>query len=165
MLNHVFATMLRTGQGAAEVNIEGITHEQSLIEPEPSGNCTNWIVGHMIVWRDNLLAKLGEARFLSESEADPYLRGSVRMTSGDGAVDFDRLREGLSRTAERLCARVERLSDKDMDQPIPAEDFPVPPEEPNLRSYVMLVVGHDQYHIGQLALSRRLCGITEGGIS
>ena len=27
---------------------EGLTHQESLLQPQPGGNCLNWVVGHLV---------------------------------------------------------------------------------------------------------------------
>jgi hypothetical protein len=39
--------------------IAGLTHEESLRQPSGRDNCLNWLIGHLVVARANLLAQLG----------------------------------------------------------------------------------------------------------
>src|SRR5690349_20935196 len=37
----------------------GLTHEESLLQPQPRGNCFNWVVGHMAETQESMLAVVG----------------------------------------------------------------------------------------------------------
>ena len=38
---------------------DGLTHEDSLLQLSFRGNCFNWVVGHVLVSRENVLKMLG----------------------------------------------------------------------------------------------------------
>ena len=40
-------------------NLEGLTHEQSLAQPSPGGNCANWILGHLTDVQNGKMRLLG----------------------------------------------------------------------------------------------------------
>jgi hypothetical protein len=39
----------RVTQRVMRLNVEGISHEESLIQPQPAGNCLNWVIGHLVL--------------------------------------------------------------------------------------------------------------------
>ncbi len=41
-------------------NLDGVTHEESLIQPEGGGNCLNWVLGHIVATRDNAIRLLNQ---------------------------------------------------------------------------------------------------------
>jgi len=49
--------------------LEGVTHEESLVQPPFRGNCLNWVLGHIVVSRATVLTTLGEIPPWSEAEA------------------------------------------------------------------------------------------------
>lgn len=59
----------------------GMSHEDSLLQFPFGGNCLNWTLGHITVYRLNLLAMLGYRETLwSFSEARRYIPGSAPIT-------------------------------------------------------------------------------------
>ena len=44
MLRH----QTRVTQLVMRLNVEGISYEESLIQPQPAGNCLNWVIGHLV---------------------------------------------------------------------------------------------------------------------
>ncbi len=45
-------------------NVDGLTQEESLIQPQPGGNCLNWNVGHLLCVYDQILPMLGQTPVL-----------------------------------------------------------------------------------------------------
>lgn len=40
---------------------DGVTHKESPIQPQPAGNCLNWVVGHLVAVYNNALPVLEQA--------------------------------------------------------------------------------------------------------
>lgn len=130
-------------------NLEGVTHEESLIQP-PEGNCINWIVGHMIVSRDSILKLVGAEPIAPASLADRYARGSGPISEGsDGVVPLDQLHALLDRSAESLLAAFASLDPEVLGRPA---------GERTVGERVQFLLLHDTYHAGQIALARRIAG-------
>ena len=53
---------------AIRENLKGVDHEESLLSPDPAGNCMNWILGHILVNRDRALLLVGFVGALRRSE-------------------------------------------------------------------------------------------------
>ena len=52
------ATRRTFTRNVVRLNLEGISHEQSLIQPQPAGNCSNWVVGHLVTIYNKVLPLL-----------------------------------------------------------------------------------------------------------
>jgi hypothetical protein len=52
--------------------VDGLTHEDSLLQLPFRGNCLNWVLGHIVATRNRALALLGEPPIWSEAEAARY---------------------------------------------------------------------------------------------
>ena len=59
MHNFETLTVLKMNNRVININLEGITQEESLLSPEPGGNCINWVLGHMLISRDDINKILG----------------------------------------------------------------------------------------------------------
>ena len=92
-------------------NVEGFTHEDSLTQPKLSGNCLNWVVGHIVATRNHILALLGKPPFWSEEEIARYDRGSNPIVTEDEAVPWDRIMKDFDRSQEMLRAEFGSGSD------------------------------------------------------
>ena len=59
----------RAIQRVVRLNVEGISHEDSLIQPQPAGNCLNWVIGHLVVAYQLVLPLLEQEPMISEERA------------------------------------------------------------------------------------------------
>ena len=67
--------MYEFSYGAIHRNLDGLSHAESVVLP-PSGNCLNWVLGHVILSRGLLLTLTGGTPVLAGSQAEPYKRGT-----------------------------------------------------------------------------------------
>jgi uncharacterized damage-inducible protein DinB len=138
------------GLQALERNLEGFTHDESLVAPQPAGNCANWVLGHVVVHRDAVLEMLGAQRLWSESDGDPYGYGSKPLEAAD-ARSLESLRADLKRAHERLMQTLETKTAADLMTEIPTKSGSI-----TLGQRLGYLAGHEFYHAGQIALLRRI---------
>src|SRR5262245_23755267 len=70
-----FRRQARMAHQVVRINVDGITHEESLIRPQPGGNCLNWIVGHLVWVYLGGLPAVGRAPMMERSGLSQYARG------------------------------------------------------------------------------------------
>lgn len=140
------------------VNIEGVTHEESLKQPVPAGNCINWIAGHLLDSRGMILGLLGGKPFLSEEDSRLYRRGSAPVKPGGPGINFERLKEGLERTSGTILEKIQAAGSDFIEEPMEIPNFPIKLDRPSRDGYLTMFLFHEQYHCGQLGLGRRLLG-------
>ena len=58
------------------LNADGLTHEESLVQPRPGGNCLNWIVGHLVWVYAGALPMLHQEPVLQQDTLSRYARGA-----------------------------------------------------------------------------------------
>ena len=92
--------MLEFSHGILTRNLAGITHEESLRSPEPGGNSLNWVLGHLLFYRNKMLGLLGVPPAWDSSLALRYARGSAPLGPDDDPEPFDALRAGLDRSQD-----------------------------------------------------------------
>jgi uncharacterized damage-inducible protein DinB len=137
-------------------NTEGVSHEESLIQPQPAGNCMNWVLGHILATRNLIFKCLKEKPVWNPEVAAIYERGSRALQEPDRAVPLAEILVDLERSQERLLARLAAvtpeelavssgLGDRDVGQALSFLQF------------------HETYHAGQIGLLRRMAG-KEGAI-
>lgn len=59
-MNEMLMMQLQVTHGIFEINTDGVSHEESLYQPTESGNCLNWIAGHLVTAYNSVLPSLGE---------------------------------------------------------------------------------------------------------
>ena len=149
-------TLFGFTHGVFRQNTAEVTHEESLRQPQPGGNCINWVGGHLAATRQGMLQMLGHAPTWTEDEMAFYRRGSSPVTTGVGAMRWERIAEDFDATQPLLMAGLAKLSPEDLAAPLPADRNPFKLD--SLAEQMAVFNFHESYHVGQLGLLRRLVG-------
>lgn len=137
-------------------NVQGISHEQSVRLPDVGGNCLNWVAGHILVARDDLLSLLGATPLWDAPGKAGYVRGAASWTSAGGAEPFDEILRLLDQSHERLDPTLRELSDAALAAPLPPERNPFHVDA--FGEALAVCAFHEAYHVGQSGLLRRWLG-------
>jgi hypothetical protein len=135
----------------------GLTQADSLIQPQPGGNCLNWVLGHL---SENLLTILSTiAGQVPEGLPDlqRYGYGSEPVCGeGPGVLPLKTLVESYGLLTSAITARLSQMNQDEFEEKI---DF----WQGNFRrGYVaFFYFFHNTYHLGQLEQLRNLAGKTE----
>ena len=152
-----FIRLLSIDHNLIHTQTEGLTQADTLIQPKPSGNCMNWVLGHLLDNQITLLTLLGK-----ESPVDPALLERYQTDSepvagdGPGILTLERLLDGHNRVQSALIARLGEMSDADFAREIQHHGRSV-----TLGWRVLFLNFHFTYHVGQLELLRQLAGWSE----
>lgn len=138
------------------MQIEGLTHADSLIQPPFRGNCLNWVLGHIICERNSVLEFLGEAKIWNKDVISLYEQDSKPMTDDDQALPLERLFSDLDKTQEIIVTTLENTLPEKLDEMIGEGE-----RERSVRDYVIFYLWHETYHAGQLELLRQLSGVND----
>jgi len=138
------------------MNVDGITQEECLIQPEPGGSCLNWGVGHLLWVYDTMLPMLGQTPVMEEGALKRYARGTPPLEDPAEALELRDLLTAWDPAAERVDAGLAGLTAEVLDRPAPHS----PGNNPNetVRSLLTTVFFHQGYHTGQAGLLRRIAG-------
>lgn len=142
MKNFETLVVFKSNNRVIHINMDGISHEESLTTPENGGNCINWILGHIIASRDDVFDILGVDIFCDEEFLSLYKRGSQNIVP-DKAIKLDMLMEKLDSTLKILEDR------------IPLVDLSDNEEELKMLAFLGF---HEAYHCGQIGIMRRIIG-------
>lgn len=145
---------LKMNESVIQRQLEGLSNEDALLQPEPRGNCANWILGHITNGRSGLLKRLGEEPIWTEDKSDLYERESSPITGPDSPhLPLDSLWEDFKHAGELAVAKLETLTDADLDQFIS--------EDRTLAHSINFSVWHEAYHTGQFEFLRQLTGVND----
>lgn len=158
MSTRALKTQVFYNLGALKMNLEGVSHEESLVQPQPAGNCLNWIVGHILTNRAGMLGLLGKDPVWNEEEAKPYQRGSEPLTDPALAKNLDDLVAMLETSQESVLAGLAEISVEGLQAPAPSGK-----EGETVETGLAALVFHEAYHVGETGILRRLLG-HEGAI-
>jgi uncharacterized damage-inducible protein DinB len=147
-------TQLAITQRTIKRNLDGVSHEESLMHPQPAGNSANWVLGHILASRSGMLKNLGEQPLLDDGAVQQYRRGS------DGNVPnpmpLADLIAALDRSQPAIIAGMRQIPDTALAAKSPYAS-PAGPDA-TLAEALAAMVFHESYHVGQLGLLRRVCG-------
>jgi uncharacterized damage-inducible protein DinB len=131
--------------------LDGISDPEALIVPQSGCNCVNWLVGHILLYRNRIHEVLGLEPAWPErlGSSEPYERGSS-SSSGALTIPLGELRSALERSERIVLERLAVLE--------PAELAAMATATRTVGEQLALFGAHDFYHLGQLGMVRRLLG-------
>ena len=134
---------------------DNLSQQQSLIQLPFRSNCLNWVVGHILTNRCNILNLLdaedlrpGIDLFHYERESEPIL------ADGEGVLELEELVSHLEETQSRLIAALSRETMESLQRPKPYRGRPEKP----LAYWLFFLYFHDCYHTGQTEILRQAAG-------
>lgn len=141
------------------LHLDGLSHADSLLQPESGGNCLNWIVGHIAVSRDHLLEAMGQEMVLGEAARATYDRESAPIVTGEeaGVLPLETLQDAIQQAGERISATLAEHGSAAM-QPAPEPDAASDDGPANPAGHVLFVMMHEAFHLGQMEYLRHRAG-------
>ena len=135
----------------------GLSHADSLLQPQPGGNCLNWIMGHLLVNLVDILNVLGAGPPAVQPDLSHYGYGSEPVRcDAPGVIELQDLVETYALLTNAITDQLTLMTAADFDEVI---DFW---QGKSRRGYVaFFYFFHNPYHIGQLEQLRHLAGRTE----
>jgi hypothetical protein len=136
---------------------EGLTHQESLLQPQPGGNCLNWVMGHLVVNLVDILKVLDGVMPSGLPDLAHYGFGSEPVHGDEpGVIELPVLVDAYALLTKTITDRLAQMSEADFDEEI---EFW---QGQSRRGYVaFFYFFHNTYHIGQLEQLRNLAGKTE----
>jgi uncharacterized damage-inducible protein DinB len=139
------------------LNTEGLTQEESLLQPQPGGNCLNWVVGHLLRTYDRaVLPMLGEEPVLGKDDLNRYDRATPELRDPSEALPLSHMLAAWDEASKRVDAGLARLLPERLNEPAPASPRRNPDE--TVRSLLAILMVHQATHVGQTGLLRRMAG-------
>jgi hypothetical protein len=151
----------RLSDWVVRANLDDVTHAESLVQPQPAGNCLNFVLGHLVATYNNALPLVGQEPVMDRAALERYQRGAPPLTDPADAMDLGELTAAWATAADRMDAGLAGLTPEVMEQKAPFS----PSDNPNetVRSLITTVLFHQAYHVGQTGVLRRVAG-HEGAI-
>lgn len=138
------------------LQLDGISHAESLVRPAAGGNCLNWVVGHMLTVEGLMLSLLGQQPVMPAGALTRYERGAPPLIDSADAIDLARLLAAWDEAAPRIDAGFAAITAKQLAA---LAGFS-PTGDPNetVGSLLTALGWHQAFHTGQAAILRRLAG-------
>jgi hypothetical protein len=157
----VFRNQARMTQMVLRLNVDGVSHEESLIQPSLAGNCMNWVVGHLACIYNKMLPMLGQEQVMDAEALKRYDRGAPPIKDAAEALELRDLLAAFEKATERIDAGLAGIIPEALDQKV--ADSPTGNPDETVRSLLGTVFFHQAYHAGQTGLLRRITG-KEGAV-
>ena len=139
-----------------------LTQDQVLFQAGESRSHILWNAGHLVWALDRLLAPhLHGTSFLPDSYDENFKIGSQPTTDTGYYPTFEEIRSNFVRAVESVIRQLSSMSDEDLDSPL-SGDTPAKELFPTVGKMVAGAKGHVGYHLGQIALLRRIQGLPSG---
>lgn len=134
---------------------EGLSQSDSLIQLPFRSNCLNWVVGHIITNRYQVIRLLDGVAPYDAGRMKRYERESEPITGpGDGVLEISRLLMILEATQAEISLRLEALTVKRLDQSVAFYGN----KSQRVAEWLFFFYFHDTYHSGQTELLRQAAG-------
>ncbi|HEY3012701.1 MAG TPA: DinB family protein [Gemmatimonadales bacterium] len=137
-------------------NLGGVSHEESLVSPQPGGNCLNWVLGHVTRVRNSALRMFGQKPMFPMEEFNAYDDNGGVPFNPQTAIPFDELKRRFKALQEPLVNGLNGMSPEAMDRPAPISPTGNPNE--TVGSLLAALAFHEAYHVGQTGVLRRVVG-------
>lgn len=134
------------------MNTAGITHAESLVPAAPGANCANWMVGHILDTRSDVLAMLGEEPVWSPEKGKPFYGTAAWTDPAAVALPWEELLADFETSQERIRAGLAAVSAERL------AGLHTPEAKRPRGMHIHFLQFHEAYHVGQIALLRRIVG-------
>ena len=132
---------------------DGLTHEECLMQPPAAGNCINWVIGHIAIYRNNRILKiLGQPLVLDENLFSRYGRDSKPVTGDAPDVSkLDVFLNAIELAQARLAVGLRSISPEQAQAMHALGAFNMSTAE-----WMLFLLRHEAYHVGNLELLREV---------
>ena len=136
-------------QCGMQANLQGFTHEDSMKPPRPAGNCLNWLLGHIVCCRRDIMRLVEKPWPWDKEKYARYGNGSPPLTDDAPALPLETIIQDFNSTQEAIIAGLQKISTDWLQTALGNE---------TVGSMLAGLQFHEAYHVGQLGLLRRLAG-------
>ena len=152
-----YLRMMEGNRSLIEMQIEGITEAQSLLQPANGGNCLRWVLGHLAENLVEILRVLG-VEPAKEAEALKRFARTSEPIRGDepGLLRLDEIMHLYGQLEKQVFEKLETIEESDFDKEIGTGE-----RKARLGWKLFFYAFHHHYHIGQLEYLRNLAGLTD----
>ena len=154
----ILHAMIRRNQNFIEKSVSGLTQNDSLLQLPGESNCMNWVLGHIAVYRDSMLACNNEGALLTEKQRIPYSYGSQRIIAGSICVELSVLLEKLDESYRLVSDWLLRNPENMLEAPPRYIDLH-PDYGPTIVENLVFLCWHEGNHVGELHALRELGGM------
>lgn len=133
----------------------GLNHEDSLVQLPFRGNCMNWIVGHILTNRYDVLEVLGGKQPVEGGRIARYRRESTPILADETeVVRLDELIAMLEQAQAQIASLLAETSSQGLERQVDLTGR----RSRSVAEWLMFYYFHDTYHTGQTEILRQATG-------
>ncbi len=132
--------------------LDGLSHEDCLLQLPFRGNCANWVLGHIISSRSSMIQRITGESYWDDDVNSLYKFNSEPITDGENALHLDQLLEHLQNSAEALKSAIQGASHEQLETIWNEE------RQSSVLDFLLFMTWHEGYHAGQFEYLRQLAG-------
>ena len=154
-ISQIFSLMLARNQSGIEASYVDLEHGESILQLPGHSNCMNWVLGHIAVYRDAMLACSNHSASLTEGQREPYCYGSQPITAGSVCVELEvllvKLGESYHLVSEWLLSNPNNMLEE------PPKNIDLHADYgPTVVENLGFLCWHEGNHVGELHALREL---------
>ena len=127
--------------------VDGVQHEESILQLPFPTNCLNWILGHILAGRNTAIKLLNGEPIWDDELLALYQSGSEPIREGSKAHPWESLVKDLDDSQRRINNALEMFSEDQMDEVVET-DRGLKPVWQHVSGYHW----HETYHVGQVEI-------------
>jgi len=127
--------------------VDGVSHEESVLQLPFEHNCMNWILGHIVTNRSHVLETVDVAHDWQGTVRALYQTGKPPVTPESESIQFDTLLGYLDESVKLLKGALENVSESYLE-----ESHSNYRGEKSRYTHLTSFHWHETFHIGQLEI-------------
>ena len=134
--------------------VSGLSQADSLLQPQPGGNCLNWVIGHLLTNQLEIIEAMGGTPPFDSTLIARYDRDSDPIRGEEkGVLAMDVMVSMHDQTHQIINDLLNTMKQEDFEKEILIGERKI-----KLGWRVFFLHFHYTYHIGQLEYLRQLAG-------
>jgi uncharacterized damage-inducible protein DinB len=131
---------------------KGLSHADSLVQPPAPGNCINWVIGHMLVYRNRILQIAGQPAVFDPTTAARYTANSKPVLGDEPGIGIlEDMLQTLDESQEMIAAAMKGMSAEASQKMWSFGQLSMSAGE-----WMLFLLRHEAFHTGNLELLREI---------
>ena len=150
---------MRRNQDFIAKATDSLSQTESVLQLPGESNCMNWVLGHITVYRDAMLAGIGQTEYMTAAEVKLYSNNLKPITTASKSSSLERLLKLLVQEFETLSGWLE--SNPEGLQRKTPHDIARRRGATMVEQFTVLC-WHESHHVGELNALRELALVSLG---
>jgi uncharacterized damage-inducible protein DinB len=137
---------------------DGLSQADTLLQLPFRANCLNWVLGHLVTSRNNVLRLLAAEPVLPPARTDRYESESEPITATTPELlTLDELIDALERSQARLTALLATITPEQLARQVAFFGH----RSQSVGEWLLFFYFHETYHLGQTEILRQAAGTND----